>query len=136
MAMVESLDDDIGITIGGVDHHTFYLLAELSPAPVISADFDQDNDVDGADFLALQRGYGMDDSAAVSDGDADGNGTVNLFDLLAWQNQYGTSSLQSLTVVPEPSTLMSLTLMVAYSFAHPSAYAFYSSYWRRLSRPK
>ncbi len=136
MAMVESLDGDLGITIGGVDHHTFYLLAELSPAPVISADFDQDNDVDGADFLALQRGYGMDDSAGVGDGDADGNGTVNLFDLLAWQNQYGTSSLQSLMVVPEPCTLMTLTLMVAYCFAHPSAYAFYSSDWRRMSRPK
>jgi len=112
-AMVEALAGDLPISIDGIDHHTFYLLADLSPTPPISADFDQDTDVDGTDLLALQQGYGLDAVAAPTNGDADGNGTVNAFDRLAWQTQYGTSPPPSTTAIPEPSTLVCLLSLAA-----------------------
>ena len=58
-------------------------------APTADADFDGDADVDGADFLAWQRGFGLQSNANKSDGDADNDGDVDATDLGIWQNQYG-----------------------------------------------
>jgi len=54
-----------------------------------SADFDNDNDIDGADFLAWQRGFGTTTGAAKTDGDADNDGDVDAADLGAWESQFG-----------------------------------------------
>ncbi|MDZ4659305.1 MAG: N-acetylmuramoyl-L-alanine amidase [Bythopirellula sp.] len=54
-----------------------------------TGDFDEDDDVDGRDFLAWQRGVGT-ASPTLADGDADGNGVVNGDDLVVWQTQYDT----------------------------------------------
>jgi len=80
-----------------------------------SADFDSDDDTDGADFLAWQRGFGIDENALLEQGDADGNGTVDRFDLQIWSTNFGSGhfdsgrvsgALQStLLVVPEPSCI-------------------------------
>lgn len=53
-----------------------------------SADFDEDGDVDGSDFLAWQRGFGT-VAASKSDGDANSDGNVNTVDLAMWQSAYG-----------------------------------------------
>ncbi len=53
-----------------------------------TADFDGDNDVDGADFLILQRGMGV--GTTKSEGDADGSGMVDDVDLGIWQSEYGS----------------------------------------------
>lgn len=105
MAMAEALEGDIGIPIGGVDFHPLYLFAELSPTPQFSADFDQDGGIDGKDFLAWQAGYAT--GTQASDGDADGNATVNVFDLAVWRSQYSTVAPLSVTLaaLPEPSTI-------------------------------
>lgn len=58
------------------------------------ADYDQDLDVDGTDFLLLQRGYGT-AGADKLDGDADGDADVDHEDMLAWQNAHGATSLSS-----------------------------------------
>jgi hypothetical protein len=54
-------------------------------------DFDDDDDVDGADFLAWQRGLGMPGSAATADGDADGDQDVDAADLAMWKTNFGLS---------------------------------------------
>jgi hypothetical protein len=79
--------------------------------PVPSADFDDDGDVDGRDFLAWQRG----------DGDANGNGTVDGADLAIWQNQYGSGgSLAASVAVPEPGTvILALSCLTAASLHSP-----------------
>lgn len=115
-AMVEALEGDIGIEIGGVDHHTFYLLAEYSPAPTVSADFNLDGDVDGDDFLSLQSGYGLVEAATLSDGDADGNAAVNVFDRLAWEEQYAEPASLAAVTVPEPSGLTLVVMAALYCY--------------------
>ncbi len=69
-------------------------------APTNLGDFDVDLDVDGADFLAWQRGG--------SPGDLAG-------DLAAWESAFGTgySSLAAAGAVPEPSTAALLSLALA-----------------------
>jgi hypothetical protein len=64
-------------------------------AAVTSADFDVDGDIDGADFLAWQRGLGSTGNASVADGDADGDLDVDASDLGHWKIQFGTSAVQS-----------------------------------------
>jgi MYXO-CTERM domain-containing protein len=71
-------------------------------ATFASADFDSDGDVDGADFLAWQRGLGT--GTTKAEGDADGNGMVNAADLAVWQDQFGfqAGSVAATGGVPEP----------------------------------
>lgn len=61
----------------------------VTAAPVISADFDEDEDVDGADFLLWQRGVGAYLTAAKLDGDADDDGNVLGGDLAIWKDSFG-----------------------------------------------
>ena len=55
-----------------------------------TGDFDGDQDVDGADFLAWQRGLGTAaPNAAPTHGDADGDRDVDAADLLLWADHFG-----------------------------------------------
>jgi len=78
-------------------------IAANSP-PIADANFDQDNDVDGADFLTWQRGFGVGTTFAT--GDADGNHVVDGDDLSIWENQFGGAPLSAFTVVPEPAAVV------------------------------
>ena len=75
-----------------------------------SADFDGDGDVDGRDFLAWQRGFGIVMPNAVkTDGDADNDLDVDGDDLDVWQLQYGTVPPMVATLaVGEPVESVSL----------------------------
>jgi len=70
------------IDIGAYEHHP--------PASTLDADFDQDNDVDGADMLAWQRGFGKLRRATLADGDATGNGKVDDNDTAVLEATFGT----------------------------------------------
>ncbi len=62
-----------------------------SPALVVTTgDFDNDGDVDGSDFLALQRGFGL--AASLSSGDGDQDGDVDGADLQVWSDSFGQNS--------------------------------------------
>ena len=67
-----------------------------------SADFDEDGDVDGDDFLAWQTGFGTASGATRADGDADLDGDVDGEDFLAWQAQFGTSTGSGAAAVESP----------------------------------
>ena len=64
-----------------------------------NGDFNGDEVVDGADFLAWQRGFGG--LASLANGDGNADGVVDGFDLEIWSNQYGQSG--SVSAVPEPT---------------------------------
>ena len=54
-----------------------------------SADANGNGYVDGGDFLAWQRGYGMTSGATRADGDFDGDGDVDGDDLEIWKAMFG-----------------------------------------------
>ncbi|MEM8943781.1 MAG: hypothetical protein AAGD11_01255 [Planctomycetota bacterium] len=68
----------------------------------LTADFDNDGDVDAADLAMWQTAY-----AATSSGDTDGDGDSDGLDLLRWQRQRGIGpiSVEAATSVPEPNTV-------------------------------
>ncbi len=68
---------------------------------------DGDGDVDGDDFLAWQRGYGLPSGGSALAGDLSGQGMVDSFDLWLWEHYYGaTSGVGGLAAgqVPEPAS--------------------------------
>ncbi len=67
------------------------------------ADFDNDNDVDGNDFLIWQRGLGVGTTNAT--GDANASNSVNAADLAIWKAQFGLPATAAVGAVPEPGTL-------------------------------
>lgn len=72
--------------------------ATFAPAPVVvSADFNGDAIVDGSDFLAWQRGFGIGTTAAQ--GDADGDHDVDQNDLAAWKSQFGQTTTVALATM-------------------------------------
>lgn len=72
--------------------------------PTIDADFNNDNIVDGADFLIWQRGFGTGTNNGT--GDADGNGVVDAADLAAWKSSFGSPpAVAAVSAVPEPASL-------------------------------
>ena len=97
---------------------------------LFGADFDQDGDIDGSDFLAWQIGFGISFGAVLADGDADADSQVNSADGTIWMDQFGTTTSADNTVIlslgkiaiPEPATniLMVLTVLLL------------GSRWRRL----
>jgi hypothetical protein len=54
-----------------------------------SADFVDNNIIDGFDFLAWQRGFGLTVGAVRSDGNSDDDGDVDASDLAAWEATFG-----------------------------------------------
>lgn len=83
-----------------------------------SADFDEDGDVDGSDFLTWQRGLGILLGASHGDGDADGDGDVDRADLAIFEADYGTSALvTSVLGVPEPGALVLVAMATLVLFS-------------------
>jgi hypothetical protein len=83
----------------------------------MSADFDGDDDVDGADCLRWQRGLGAPD-AEISDGDADYDDDVDGVDLYVWRSLFGTSdapsdALAAAVVEPSPSARLDMRALAA-----------------------
>jgi hypothetical protein len=82
-----------------------------------SGDFDQDRDVDGADYLALQKGFGTNSGASISTGDANRDGAVNILDVILWKSQFAAipPAVPAVQSVPEPAaaTLAAAALVAA-----------------------
>ena len=92
---------------------TSVVLAVVS-APSLTANFDEDSDVDAADLAKWKLGFGIASGAAHAQGDADGNGAVDGSDFLAWQRQFGaTLTTQAAGAVPEPTSALLVFLAAA-----------------------
>ncbi len=84
----------------------------LSNVVADNADFDSNGVVDGADFLAWQRGFGG--GGGLAGGDANNDGVVDAADLSIWQAQFGAGAATiAVAAVPEPSTAALAALAVA-----------------------
>jgi hypothetical protein len=83
-----------------------------------SADFNGDGQVDGADFLAWQRGFALVAQTDPTQGDANGDGVVDAADLAAWQAEFGAAAIASANVaVPEPAAGAWLAFLLCGSMA-------------------
>jgi hypothetical protein len=88
---------------------------------VANADYDDDGDVDGNDFLVWQRAVG----ASVANGsgaDGNGNGVVDGPDLDLWETQYGTAvaapaGQAGSAAVPEPGSMLMTALCAVMAIA-------------------
>ncbi len=87
------------------------LIATADLSNPLTSDFDLDGDTDGSDFLAWQRGFGIQGTAVVTDGDSNGDGNVDEQDLAIWRTLDDfVSSLSAptppVTSIPEPASVM------------------------------
>jgi prepilin-type N-terminal cleavage/methylation domain-containing protein len=119
--MVSTLHSAVQPGTGSDFGYPQWFMKEASPSPVngipatllldvtilpegLAGDYNLDGKVDGADFLAWQRGFGTTVSPAGSGADGDGNGTIDAGDLAIWKNHFGSSASSSVAAVPEPTT--------------------------------
>lgn len=124
--------DDFRVQFGEIIHSSFQhlridsiILEESFPEE--SADFDNDGDVDGSDFLAWQTGFGIPDGTATpADGDANLDLNVNSLDFDIWKSQYGSATGAgsiATDAVPEPSSiaivLLGLFAIARWDFRKP-----------------
>jgi hypothetical protein len=82
-----------------------------------TADFNEDGNVDGRDFLTWQRNMGTTSTATTfAKGDANFNGTINSADLTVFNGQFGAvaAATSSIGIVPEPAaaTLAAAALLI------------------------
>lgn len=72
------------------------------------ANFDNDGDVDGKDFLIWQSGFGATAGATNLTGDANGDSKVDASDYAIWRNQFGSTGLAQAAAagVPEPASVV------------------------------
>ncbi|MBA3482676.1 MAG: hypothetical protein H0T51_12755 [Pirellulales bacterium] len=98
------------------------------PGVGVLGDFDEDEDVDGADFLLWQRTLGT-TVAEGSGADGSDNGVVDAADLAIWQTHFGETAGTAAAVlfshamgVPEPGAL-SMAFFGAVSIAAHRAFA-------------
>jgi hypothetical protein len=90
------------------------LAAVSGPPPANNADFDNDGDVDGDDFLTWQEGLGLSGQPNKSTGDADGDGDVDDMDLEEWKDHFAMPpSVAAAGAVPEPASLALCVLALA-----------------------
>ncbi len=106
---------DLDMFEGTIDDLYNFVAVPQTP----SADFDNNGDVDGQDFLRWQRGFGITSGATPAQGDANYNGAVTAADLAVWQSAYGASPLIGMTAVPEPSSLAIVSLMTVALTSRP-----------------
>ena len=78
-----------GTEFGGNNADAQLVRIEFLGTPqIVSADFDENGVVDGADFLDWQRGLGIPGGATRGDGDANVDGRVDGVDLGVWKDSF------------------------------------------------
>jgi hypothetical protein len=116
LALGPRLANGSWVLLGVVDDEPDDLLSAntvvaFTATAIPSADFDEDGDVDGADFLNWQQGVGTTIGATLDQGDADRDGDADAVDLNLWRSHYAAGETAS-AVVAEPVSA-ALTLAAA-----------------------
>jgi hypothetical protein len=112
-----SLNDDgqLVFKLSFTDGSSGVFTAQL---PRLPGDFDNDGDVDGADFVAWQTNFPLASGATLAMGDADRDGDVDGADFVVWQSNFPFTPGPGISAVPEPAAgvlaiLAAMTLLVA-----------------------
>src|SRR5262249_47662670 len=100
-----------GMTMGDLDGANAgnydVFVAKYSDA-ALAGDYDNDGDVDAADYQAWRQAFGSSGNPLAADGNKDG--TVDAADYVMWRNRYGAPAMGSLAAIPEPSSVALMIL--------------------------
>ena len=88
------------------DTSNLLVTGELQVVVASDPDFDGDGDVDLADLLAWQRGFGS--GSTHAEGDANSDGTVDAADLAIWRSHFGGAAQFDGLSIPEPQSVLLL----------------------------
>jgi len=120
----EGAIDDLRIYAEALTPGQVQTIFDDSPIAV-TPDFNNDNNVDGADFLIWQRGVGS--GTTFVEGDANNSSTVDGTDLALWEASFGTSTgplagvqAAGVQAVPEPTTWVLAIFGAAAMWMSPS----------------
>lgn len=93
---------------------TGLLQVTTAPTPTNNADFNNDNKVDGADFLIWQGGFGLTGQPNKSTGDANGDQLVDGTDFQLWKDKFGGPPAEAAAAgVPEPASVCLVGMALA-----------------------
>lgn len=99
------------VMVGGVTFtYENYWYDDISVVSVIPGDFDEDGDVDGADFVAWQTNFPLASGATLASGDGDGDADVDGADFAIWQSSFPTPAAGAASPVPEPVSLVGVLI--------------------------
>ena len=111
---------DESISANGILDVDYLRFARVS----IPGDFDGNGFVDSLDLAAWKAGFGTLSGASIADGDADDDQDVDGADFLIWQRQFtGPPPLSASSAVPEPTTLVLISMAVAALLTTPRNWA-------------
>ena len=79
----------------------------------LAGDYDQNDVVDGADFLLWQRQFGGVETPVGSGADGDGSGAVDAGDLTIWRDHFGETTLSVAAATTASSTVAAIASLVA-----------------------
>lgn len=113
---------------------------EIATVGFYAADFNEDGDVGATDLPAWHAGFGIQEGALHTQGDADGDGQTGGRDFAIWQRQLGLGASPPLSAIPEPTSWLLLTIAVAAKlgssgrrrFVPPTPWSGGSQFLRRL----
>jgi hypothetical protein len=103
------LQIDVGFGQANYDVE-FNNLALTGGAVAIPGDTDGDGDVDANDIAVVSANYGQSVAGGPADGDHNADGIVNLSDYDIAAINFGVGGAESVSVIPEPTTLALLVL--------------------------
>lgn len=83
---------------------TWASVTAAAAPPEEDADFDDDGDADGNDFLIWQRGLTDNEDGVNQTGDANNDTNVDGLDLAIWESNFGAATANA-GAVPEPTSL-------------------------------
>jgi hypothetical protein len=113
-----AMEQDLNGTPTGPSEASDWVVAITGSYLPIPGDFDGDDDVDGADFVAWQTNFPKATDATRAHGDADGDGDVDGADFVVWQTNFPFSpSPGAASPVPEPNAFWLAALASAASLA-------------------
>ena len=98
---------DIDIIVDTVDPTGFRVYV-TGIAGSLPGDADENGVVNAADYITLKRNMGQATGAVLADGDFDGDGDVDWYDLQILQGNYGKTSAGASGTIPEPGSAILL----------------------------